>query len=135
MGLCNLRHVEGEIAKRERVAQRYRERLEEVPGLQINPVQKNVRQNFAYFPVVFHEKAFGADMDAVLHKLAENGIHARKYFYPLTSEFACYKGRLEPQETPVAKGISQRVLTLPLYAELDLADADRICDIILSCKK
>lgn len=134
MGLCNLRHVGEKIEKRKRVVERYRERLGNIPGLQINPAQKNVEPNFAYFPVVFHEE-FGADRDAVLHKLAEKGIHARKYFYPLTSEFACYKGRLEPEETPVAKAISRKVLTLPLYADLDLVDVDRICDIILSCKK
>lgn len=135
MGLCNLRHVGKEIDKRKRVVERYRERLEGVPGLQVNPVQKDVQQNFAYFPVIFHEEAFGAGRDAVLHKLAENGIHARKYFYPLTSEFACYKGKLEPGETPVAREISQKVLTLPLYADLDLIDVDRICNIILNCKK
>lgn len=135
MGLCNLRHVDGEIARRERVAQRYRERLEGVSGLQINPVQKNVQRNFAYFPLVFHEKAFGADRDTVVHKLTEKGIHARKYFYPLTSEFTCHKGRFEPEETPVALETSRKVLTLPLYADLDLEDVDRICGIILSCKK
>lgn len=135
MGLCNLRHAEEEIKKRKCGVERYRERLEGISGLQINPIQENVQQNFAYFPVVFREETFGADRDAVLHKLAGNGIHARKYFYPLTSEFACYKGRFEPGETPVAKEISGQVLTLPLYADLDLEDVDRICDIILSCKK
>lgn len=134
MGLCNLRHVGGEIAKRKGVVERYRERLESAPGLQINPIQKNVEPNFAYFPVVFHE-GFGASRDMVLHKLAKHGIHARKYFYPLTSEFACYKGQFNPKKTPIAKAISQKILTLPLYADLDLADADRVCDIVLSCKK
>lgn len=135
MGLCNLRHLDGEIAKRKRVVERYRERLENVLGLQINPVQKNVEPNFAYFPVVFHEGVFGADRDTVLHKLAENGIHTRKYFYPLTSEFSCYKGKFDPEKTPVALEISRKVLTLPLYADLDLADVDRVCDTILSYKK
>lgn len=135
MGLCNLRYVDGEIAKRKRVVERYRERLENIPGLQLNPVQKNVRQNFAYFPVVFHEEIFGANRNCVMDKLAENCIHARKYFYPLTSEFSCYKGKFEVQETPLAKEISRKVLTLPLYADLDLADVDRVCDIILNCKK
>lgn len=135
MGLCNLRYVDGEIAKRKRVVERYRERLENIPGLQLNPVQKNVRQNFAYFPVVFHEEIFGANRDCVMDRLAENCIHARKYFYPLTSEFSCYKGKFDPEKTPVALEISKKVLTLPLYADLDLADVDRVCDIILNCGK
>ena len=63
--------------------------------------------------------------------MGENGIFARKYFYPITSEFECYKDKFEIQPTPVAKTASENVLTLPLYADLSLEDVDRICDIIL----
>lgn len=135
MGLCNLRHVDQEITKRKRVVERYRERLEGVSGLQLNPIQKDVESNYAYFPVVFHPKKFGTDRDEMQKILAKNNIYPRKYFYPLTSEFACYKGKFDSDKTPVAREISQKVLTLPLYADLDLTDVDRICDIILSCKK
>ena len=60
-------------------------------------------------------------------------IIARKYFYPLTSSFACYAGRpgFDPADTPVAAYMADRVLTLPLYADLSPADVDRICKIIL----
>ncbi len=115
--------------------ERYRERLENVVGLQLNPVQKDVKPNYAYFPVIFHPEKFGVDRNEVQIQLGKNGIQARKYFYPLTSEFACYKGRFDANRTPVAKEISQRVLTLPLYADLDLAEVDRICDTVLACKK
>ena len=63
--------------------------------------------------------------------LGEGGIFARKYFYPITSEFECYKGKFKIQPTPVAKFASENVLTLPLYADLASEDIDRICDIIL----
>ncbi len=135
MGLCNLRYVDGEIAKRKAVVERYREHLDGTEGLQLSPVQKDVQSNYAYFPVVFDETVFGADRNEVMDVLAENGIGARKYFYPLTSTFDCYQGKYNAEETPVALQISQRVLTLPLYADLSLEDVDRICSIILSCKK
>ena len=64
-------------------------------------------------------------------KLAENGIGARKYFYPLTNSFDCFHGKYNLDETPVARHISNRILTLPLYADLSLEDVGRICDIIL----
>lgn len=134
MGLCNLRYVDEEIAKRKRVVERYREHLGGVAGLQLNPIQKNVESNYAYFPVVFHDEIFGANRDFIADKLAQHGIHARKYFYPLTSEFVCYNGKFN-FETPVAKEISRKVLTLPLYADLNLTDVDRICGMVLSCKK
>lgn len=134
MGLCNLRHVDEEIAKRKIVVERYRERLGGVDGIQLNCIQGDVKSNYAYFPVVFEERVYGASRAEVFDKLAENGIGARKYFYPLTNTFECFHGTYDVAETPVALHISKRVLTLPLYADLALEDVDRICDIILSCK-
>lgn len=135
MGLCNLRHIDEEIAKRKTVVNRYYERLSGVDGLQLNPVQKEVQPNYSYFPVVFDEAVFGADRDDVMAALAQNGIGARKYFYPLTNAFECFHGQYDPQKTPVALRVSRRVLTLPLYADLPLSDVDTICDIVLSLKK
>lgn len=135
MGLCNLKHIDEEILKRKKVAMRYRELLENVEGLQLSPIQKDVEQNYAYFPVVFDEKIFGSSRNEVYLKLQQNGIVARKYFYPLTNSFECFHDKYNPEETPVALHISKRVLTLPLYADLPLTDVDRICSIILGCKK
>ena len=132
MGLCNLRHVEGEIKKRKAVVKRYKEMLSGISGLTVWNEQNGVVHNYAYFPVVFDKKIFGKSRDEIAEKLSDNGIFARKYFYPLTSEFECYKNKFDIQETPVAKGIAENVLTLPLYADLELSDVDRICDIILS---
>lgn len=130
MGLCNLRHVDDEIAKRKRVVERYRERLSGIRGLHLNPVQKDVKSNYAYFPVFFDPAEFGKNRDTVMDELAGAGIGARKYFYPLTSDFDCYKGVLPHGRTPVADEKASTVLTLPLYADLTLSDTDRICDII-----
>ena len=135
MGICNLRHVEEEIAKRKTVVERYNSHLGGVEGIQLNPVQKEVKPNYAYYPVVFDEKVFGASRGEVFDKLAENGIGARKYFYPLTNTFSAFHGRFDVTKTPVALHISKRILTLPLYADLALEDVDRICEVILSCKK
>ena len=134
MGLCNLRHVDEEIAKRKAVVERYREHLSGVDGLQLNVEQPEVKSNYAYFPVVFDEKLFGSSRNEVFDALAKNGIGARKYFYPLTNTFACFHKKYDMDETPVARRIAKRVLTLPLCADLVLEDVDRICDIILEQK-
>ena len=135
MGICNLRHVEEEIAKRKKVVEKYREYLDGVEGLQLNVIQKDVKSNYAYFPVIFEEKIFGSSRAEVFDKLAENGIGARKYFYPLTNTYSCFHRKYDVMETPVALHISKRVLTLPLYADLALEDVARICEIILNCRK
>lgn len=134
MGLCNLRHVDGEIQKRKRAVERYRIRLEGIEGLQLAPVLDDVEPNYAYFPVVFDETLFGTDRDDVLAALAEHQIKARKYFYPLTSDFSCYHGKYD-SDTPVAKWVSRRVLSLPLYADMDKETVDRICGIVLGCRR
>ena len=135
MGICNLRHLDEEIAKRKAVVERYRTHLEGVNGIKLAPIQKDVEPNYAYFPVVFDKEKFGADRDEVFATLAENSIGARKYFYPLTNTFDCYKGQFSADNTPIALDISLRVLTLPLYADLSMEDVDRICGVILSCRR
>lgn len=134
MGICNLRHVNEDIEKRKAAVDQYRSYLEEVEGIQLSPIQENVKSNYAYFPVVFNERKFGASRNEVFTKLKENGIGARKYFYPITNSFDCFHGKYDIKETPVALHISKRVLTLPLYAGLAMDEVDRICEIILSMR-
>lgn len=133
MGICNLRHIKDEIAKRKCVVERYRSHLGEVEGIQVNPVQDKVESNYAYFPIVIDERKFGCSRNEVFEKLAQNGIGARKYFYPLTNAYGCFYGKYDASLTPVALNISRRVLTLPLYADLSMEDVDRICKVVLEC--
>lgn len=129
MGICNLRHVDGEILKRKAVVERYRERLENVKGIKLSIIQDGVKSNYAYFPVVFDNYKY--TRDEIFEKLGAENIVARKYFYPLINDFECYRNKYNSNETPVAKHIADRVLCLPLYADLELEVVDRICDIIL----
>lgn len=135
MGLCNLRHLDDEIAKRKAVVERYRKRLSGTDGIKLCKEQADVQSNYAYFPVVFEPTLFGSTRNEVFDALAAQGIGARKYFYPLTNTFDCFHGAYDVNNTPVALHISKRVLTLPLYADLSAENVERICDVILTCKK
>jgi len=128
MGICNLRHIDAEIEKRKAVVERYRKNLSGINGIVLCKEQEGVKSNYAYFPVVFD--GYKKDRDDVFCELKENEIIARKYFYPLTNSFECYKKLNSQSKTPIAEHIASRVLTLPLYADLSLNDVDRICDII-----
>ncbi len=134
MGLCNLVHVREEIEKRRKVAERYRENLQELFGIRLLPIQDNVKANYSYFPITVEDMIFGATRDEIAQKLAEYNIYSRKYFYPLTSAMNCFGNRFTPSDTPIADWTSKHVLTLPMYADLPLDDVDRICEIIHSCK-
>ena len=135
MGICNIHHVDDEIAKRKKVVERYRENLEGIDGIQLNLIQKNVKTNYAYFPIVIDEKKFGHTRNEVYDELAKNNIFSRKYFYPLTNTFDCYKGMFDVNQTPVALGVSKRVLTLPLFADLEIEQVDKISAVMRNCKQ
>ncbi len=130
MGLCHLRHLDAEMAKRRIAAERYRERLSGVKGIRLCEPQPEVTPNYAYFPVLFD--GYQENRDELFEKLSAQGIVPRKYFYPLTSDFACYRDRYQPGDTPIARHVAQNVLTLPMYADLTVEDVDRICDVILA---
>lgn len=134
MGICNLRHVDEEIDKRREVVSGYRKHLEGIDGILLNKVNPDIKYNYAYFPVLFDESKFGATRNEVFEALAQEGIGARKYFYPITSSFDCFHRKYDVMKTPTALHISKRILTLPLYADLALEDVDRICRIILNCR-
>lgn len=131
MGICNLRHIDSEIAKRSEVYEHYMERLQGYRGIKLPSEQKYVKPNYSYLPVLFNEELFGKNRDTVFEELAAENIHARKYFYPLISDYACYNQSYNSNTTPIAKQVADNILTLPLYANLSIDDVDRICNIIL----
>lgn len=130
MGICNLYHLDEEISKRKKIVERYRKNLERVKGIQLIQYQEDIKPNYAYFPVVFDEYKYSRD--EIFEKLSQENIFSRKYFYPLISDFVCYKSSIDSKKTPVAKSISQKILTLPLYADLKEETVDKICEIILN---
>ncbi|BCJ94686.1 aminotransferase [Anaerocolumna cellulosilytica] len=130
MGLCNLRHLKEEINKRKAVYERYHRNLSGISGITLNRIPDLVESNYAYYPVLFD--GYSCTRDEIYQKLRVNGVYSRKYFYPLTSQFECYKGVTDTGDTPVAEYIAQRILTLPIYPELEFDQIDRICEIIKS---
>ena len=92
--------------------------------------QKDVTNNYSYFPVYFNPNRFGKSRDNIYNILKDNKIYARKYFYPAINELTPYKDCIG-SNTPVAHDVSMNILTLPIYSDLDIKDVDRICDIIL----
>lgn len=130
MGLCNLRNVDQEIAKRKKVFERYMTQLNDIKGLRLPQIQKGIESNYAYYPVIFEEKPLARN--TVYEALIKQNIFARKYFYPLTNQFDCYKEVFQCEDTPIAQSIAERVLCLPLYADLELKQVNRITEIIKS---
>ena len=130
MGLCNLAIVDFEIKKRKKVFERYEMHLKNIDGIKIVKAETNVKRNYAYMPVVFD--GFKYTRNEIFEKLRNEDIHARKYFYPLITNFTCYNKHYDSNKTPIAEMIAGKILTLPMYSDLSLEDVDRICSIILN---
>ncbi len=137
MGLCNLKYFADGVLKRKSLVEHYRQRLRNIPGLVVLEEEKDrqIESNYSYFPLVIYEKEFGFTRNEIKEKLNANNIFPRRYFYPLTNSFKCYENEFDIAETPIALKISKRVLTLPLYAELEHEVVDTICDIIVNLHK
>lgn len=130
MGLCNLRHIQEEISKRKRVAEMYCELLDGIAGIKLNVPREEIVPNYAYFPILIDESVFGATRDEVYDVLVRHNVFPRKYFYPLTSEFAAYNGKYDLTATPEARFVSKRILCLPFFADLECETVEKICRII-----
>lgn len=131
LGLVQLRHVDAAIVARQRIDARYREALDVVPGITCLPPDGEVRSNFAYFPILV-DAAYPLSRDALYAHLKAHGIHPRRYFYPLISEFPMYRGHASAHRSnlPVATDAAQKILCLPIYPDLDDTACKRIIDLI-----
>ncbi len=129
MGICNLRHIDEELTLRKTVYEAYTQRLKNVEGLTLLQCVDGIKQNYAYYPVLVDEKRFGVNRDKLCEKLGNEGIYARKYFYPLVSANKEFGEDLSVK-TPIAKGYSENIVCLPLYAHLPLETVEKICHII-----
>ena len=109
MGICNLRHLDEEIAKRKLAGDRYFERLSGVNGIKLIVPPADLKWNYAYFPVIFD--GYKEDRNQIQAKLELDNIYARKYFYPITTRFACYLDQYGKLDLPVSAHAADCVLT------------------------
>lgn len=131
LGLVQLQHVDAAIVARQGIDSRYRAALDSVPGITCLPPERDVRNNFAYFPILV-DAAYPLSRDALYTHLKAHGIHPRRYFYPLISEFPMYRGHASAHRSnlPVATEAAQKILCLPIYPDLNETDCKRIIDLI-----
>lgn len=131
-GLLNLKQVDDAIEARHQVAIRYREALKDVDGIEYWNDLPGVKHNYSYFPIFVHQKTYGMTRDELYFKLKEQGIFARRYFYPLISDFSTYRGlpSATKENLPVANEMAREVICLPMHHALSEGDVNRILNLI-----
>jgi dTDP-4-amino-4,6-dideoxygalactose transaminase len=135
LGLMQLQHIGQAIDRRGAVAALYRSLLADVPGLRLLDPPRQATPNHSYMPVLVGPD-FPLSRDALYQRLQQHGIMARRYFYPLISDFPMYRGfpSAAAAGLPVAQQAASQVLCLPIYPSLDHADVRRIAQLISSAR-
>ena len=131
-GLLNLKQVDSAIEARHQVAIKYREALRNVEGITFFDDMPGVKHNYSYFPIFVDEKKFGMIRDELYYKYREQNILARRYFYPLISEFSTYHHlpSSTKENLPNAHKMADSVLCLPMHHTLSEDDIERIISCI-----
>lgn len=130
MGLLHLKHIHHALAERRRVGAMYCKRLVDLPGITLPEISKS-SQNYSYFPIIVGDD-YPVSRDGLYEKLRSQGILARRYFYPLVTNFAVYKKFLpDGLHLPIAQNVSARVLCLPIYPEMSADDVERVVSAIV----
>lgn len=127
-GLATLNHIDAAIAHRKSVAQYYTQQLSSIFGIRILEAESDVELNYSYFPIVIDEKEYGKTRDQLFDELKVQGILARKYFYPLITDFKPYQS--DSGKFDFAKDISNRVICLPIHSDLDISALGKIAKVI-----
>ncbi|MEQ9859861.1 DegT/DnrJ/EryC1/StrS family aminotransferase [Pectobacterium cacticida] len=132
-GLLQLRHIDSALARRQKIYQRYHDGLKDVPGIRLAKAPDNIVWNHAYCPL-FVDSEFPCGRDELYNIMKENGILTRRYFYPLISSFPMYRGfdSANPANLPVSQSVADAVLCLPIHADLQEDEQNRVIDIILA---
>lgn len=132
-GLLQLRHIDKALERRAVIDARYRTHLASIAGLRCLDRNEKDFANYAYFPILVGSD-YPIKRDELYQRLKDNGIHTRRYFYPLISEFPMYRGLPSSVigNLPVATVAAQQVLCLPIYPDLEISVVDEIAH-LLAC--
>ncbi len=136
VGILLLKKVEAEIEGRKKVTELYRKYLEDIPGITVSGDAEGVTHNYPYFVIRIDKDKYGLSCDEVFLKLKEYNVISRRYFYPLCSNFQCYRDipSAAPSRLPIANKVADSVLSLPLHGRLPAEHVKKICDIIKGIK-
>src|SRR5690606_14498310 len=91
----------------------------------------NIKYNYAYFPILVGEE-YHLSRDELYYKMCNRGVHPRRYFYPLISEFSTYRElpSARGENLPVSSKASDKILCLPLHPDLTAEEQDLVVELI-----
>lgn len=137
LGLVMLDYIEAERERRAHLWEVYQRCLRDVPGLTLPTIPDGIKSYYQYFVIRIQAEHFGHSRDEVFNEFKAYNVFARKYFYPLCSDYTCYRQlpSADPANLQVARRVAQEVLCLPFYGVLRDDDVEQICEILRGMKR
>lgn len=129
MGLCNLKHMDEVLRNREQRFSYYKQSIDNIKGIRFLNKREGSINNFAYFPIVL-ENDYRITRDELYDKFRQNGIYARKYFYPITADQACFRNRYRNMVLKNARELAERILTIPFYEKMEVNDMNKVINML-----
>lgn len=133
-GLLQLQYIDDACSKRQEIYENYLTNLSGLPGIRVGSVPEDTEWNYSYCPIFIDNDNYNLTRDNLYNRLKEYGVYARRYFYPLISEFPMYKGEASASEENLkqAMSLSRQVLCLPVYPTLSEEQQRMIIELIVS---
>ena len=128
MGLCNLKNIDRVFAERKKRFEKYNASLQNIKSIRIL-YGNGSSCNYAYLPIVI-ENDYSLTRDELYDFFKSNNIFTRKYFYPLTSDEACFKNKYRNIKLENAHRLAQQVLVLPMYEKLEFTKIEMITNLL-----
>jgi dTDP-4-amino-4,6-dideoxygalactose transaminase len=129
LALESLAMLDDHLARRAHLAAGYRTHLAGVPGIHPQQIAPGDTSTHKTFTVVIDETAFGVDRDTLVSALASEGIDTRRYFSPPVHRHDAY-AHLPASDLPRTDWVSSRVVSLPMWRDLDDESVEAVADVI-----
>jgi len=126
LGVAQMERLPELLAKRERVAQWYNERLAHIEGVRAPYVAPYTTKMSWFLYVARLDERY--DREGVIAALEERGVPARPYFKPIHMQPFYRELGYQPGSLPVTERVSQSTLALPFFGGLDEAQVDYVCE-------
>ncbi len=116
LGVSQLKRIDSFLAKREKVAKMYTEKLKNYSWVRAPIVKPYVKMIWFIYVVTLAE---GLNRDLVMKEMEKEGIPTRGYFSPIHLQ-PYVRERLgnRKEELPITEDISNRTLALPFHNNL-----------------
>ncbi len=131
----NFAHMEELVGRRRELISLYQDHLTGLEGVNFQIIPENCRTSGNYFTIFIERRAGRYNRDSIYENLKQQGVQAKKYFYPALHLQRVYQNLREQYSgrLPVTETAAESGLALPLYSHMPLQVIEQVAGAIRKC--